>query len=141
MLVGCLCDVRASGKWQRAASLRGSQSKEIQKVPVTPTKPDSGPEMNKTYCAACPGIGGKGDGPAAEALKVQPADLTLLKQKNEGKFPAIKVSHVVGRAIRSGPTVLMRCRSEAVFRLYIQHDALVKLRIANLTRYIETIQR
>jgi mono/diheme cytochrome c family protein len=32
-------------------------------------------EMFKTYCAACHGLEGKGNGPAAPALKKEPANL------------------------------------------------------------------
>ncbi len=43
--------------------------------------------MIKAYCASCHGISGKGNGPAASALKKAPADLTLLARTNAGKFP------------------------------------------------------
>jgi len=47
------------------------------------------------YCAACHGKDGKGDGPAASALKVAPADLTALAQKNSGKYPVMRVTSVL----------------------------------------------
>ena len=52
--------------------------------------------MYTNYCAVCHGTEGKGNGPAADALKTPPADLTMLSKKNGGTYPAIKV----GSAIR-----------------------------------------
>jgi hypothetical protein len=39
------------------------------------------------HCAACHGSDGKGDGPVARLLKIQPPDLTRLAERNGGTFP------------------------------------------------------
>ena len=39
------------------------------------------------YCAPCHGTSAKGDGPAASALKIPPADLTAIAKRRGGKFP------------------------------------------------------
>jgi mono/diheme cytochrome c family protein len=83
--------------------------------------------MFKTYCGACHGVDGKGDGPAAAALKMPAADLTMLKQKNAGKFPAAKMSY--GHARTHFPSAGSRQRDMA------------KLRIANVLKYLESIQK
>jgi mono/diheme cytochrome c family protein len=44
-----------------------------------------------TFCAACHGTGGKGDGPAAAGLDRKPADLTALSARNGGIFPRTRV--------------------------------------------------
>src|SRR5437870_5993604 len=62
-----------------------AQQKEIKHVPVKPTSAASGPEMYNTYCAVCHGRDGRGAGPAAEALKAAPTDLTTLAKKKVGK--------------------------------------------------------
>src|SRR5271165_1456991 len=62
-------------------------------IPVTTSF--SGTEMFKTWCASCHGLQGKGDGPAAAALKIPPADLTQLAKKNGGKFPMEKVRNYI----------------------------------------------
>lgn len=49
--------------------------------------PPTGAEDYATYCAACHGPGGKGDGPAAAGLGRKPADLTQLSAANGGVFP------------------------------------------------------
>jgi mono/diheme cytochrome c family protein len=66
-------------------------AQEIKKVPIQPTPATSGKEMYNQYCAVCHGTGGKGDGPAADALKKKPADLTQLTRKNNGTFPELHV--------------------------------------------------
>jgi mono/diheme cytochrome c family protein len=44
-----------------------------------------------TFCAACHGSGGGGDGPAAAGLDRKPANLTRLAARNGGDFPGTKV--------------------------------------------------
>jgi mono/diheme cytochrome c family protein len=67
----------------------------IKEADAPRTQTFSGDELFKTYCAVCHGPGGKGDGPAAEALKQRPADLTQLSRKNGGKFPALEVKNYI----------------------------------------------
>ena len=64
-----------------------AQEKTVKKVPIVQSNPTSGKQMFGDYCAPCHGISGKGDGPAASALKTPPADLTVLAKTNGGKFP------------------------------------------------------
>jgi mono/diheme cytochrome c family protein len=40
--------------------------------------------MFRSYCAVCHGLDAKGSGPAAPALKMEPADLTTLAKENQG---------------------------------------------------------
>jgi len=117
--------------------------KEIKHVAIKPTSPASGQEMYKTYCAVCHGTEGKGNGPAAEALKVPPPDLTVLASKNGGKYPAMKVSAIIG-----GEEVLAAHGSKDMpiwghlFRsISSGHEAEVQQRVANLNKYIESLQK
>ncbi|HTS48918.1 MAG TPA: cytochrome c, partial [Bryobacteraceae bacterium] len=57
----------------------------------------SGREVYMNRCSACHGEDGKGNGPAVGALKVAPADLTLLAQRNAGAFPTERVKNIVGQ--------------------------------------------
>lgn len=60
-----------------------------------------GRQMFLEYCAACHGVSAKGNGPAAPALKIPPADLTTLAAHNDGRFPSVKVM----QAIKAGPSI------------------------------------
>ncbi len=52
-----------------------------------------------TYCAACHGVTGKGDGTVAEFLTIPAADLTQLARKNHNEFPRERARSVIdGRA-------------------------------------------
>ena len=57
----------------------------------------SGREIYMNRCSACHGEDGKGNGPAVGALRVAPADLTLLAQRNAGAFPTERVKNIVGQ--------------------------------------------
>ena len=71
------------------------QSTSQQKEPVRRADITSGKKIFANYCASCHGIDGKGNGPAAAALKPAPTDLTTLAKANEGKYPAGFVSAVL----------------------------------------------
>jgi mono/diheme cytochrome c family protein len=98
--------------------------------------------MYASYCAACHGKDGKGNGPAAQALKVPPPDLTALSRRNGGKFPGILVAH----AIASDADLAAHGSQDMpvwgpVFRALSRDDqALVQMRITNLTKYVESLQ-
>ena len=123
--------------------LAAAQTVEIKKVPVSSTRPDSGVEMFKTYCAACHGVDGKGDSPAAGALKVTPPDLTMLAHTNGGKYPAAQVVQVITGtdAISAHGGSEMPFWGPVFHSLSPSNDAIVKLRIANLVKYIESLQK
>jgi mono/diheme cytochrome c family protein len=51
----------------------------------------TGAEDFATFCAACHGASGRGDGAAAAGLDRKPADLTGLSARNGGVFPGTAV--------------------------------------------------
>lgn len=51
----------------------------------------TGSEDFTTFCAACHGSSGRGDGSAASGLDRRPADLTGLSARNNGVFPGTAV--------------------------------------------------
>jgi len=57
----------------------------------TPQEAPTGAEDFATFCAACHGTSGRGDGPAAAGLDRKPADLTGLTARNGGVFPGTAV--------------------------------------------------
>ncbi len=119
-----------------------NQTKTIEHTTVKPTSAASGAEMYKTYCAVCHGTDGKGDGPAASALKARPTDLTQLSKSNEGKFPALKVTAAIrgeGDVAAHG-TKDMPVWGSLFWNMSHGHEGEVQQRVANLTKYIESLQ-
>jgi mono/diheme cytochrome c family protein len=57
---------------------------------VDPDVP-TGAEDFATFCAACHGMSGKGDGEGGQELARAPADLTQLSARNGGVFPGTAV--------------------------------------------------
>lgn len=55
----------------------------------------SGISLFRTYCSTCHGREAKGDGPMADQLRYRPPDLTLLAQRNDGKYPADDVFRMI----------------------------------------------
>ncbi|MBZ5699927.1 MAG: cytochrome c [Acidobacteriia bacterium] len=119
--------------------------KTIKKAPIERTSAASGEEMYKTYCAVCHGIDGKGDGPAASEFKTPPTNLTLLAQHFNGKFPEAYVAEV----IKNGPKEAKKAHGSEDMPVWgpafgsISGGArspLVKLRISNLSKYLESMQ-
>lgn len=125
-----------------SANLTIAQDKVIKKTAVQQSDPASGKAMFASYCAACHGPAGKGDGPAASELKVAPADLTQLAKNNNGKFPADHVRSILdfgAKAPAHGTNDMPVWGT--LFRALDQNDQVkVNLRIRNLVEYIQTLQ-
>lgn len=114
----------------------------VRHVSITKTPSDSGKEMFKSYCAVCHGTDAKGSGPAASALKVPPTDLTVLAQKNGGKYPASHVAAIIrGQAApASHGSQDMPVWGPLFSSISQGHQAEVQQRIANLVGYIDALQ-
>src|SRR5580704_12515521 len=54
-----------------------------------------GADLYRAHCGACHGFDGKGGGSVAQALKVKPADLTILSKSSGGKFPTEQVRKII----------------------------------------------
>ena len=48
---------------------------------------EEGAALYASFCATCHGVSGRGDGPTAEIMAIQPTDLTALAAMNGGTFP------------------------------------------------------
>ena len=125
-----------------AGFVSAQTSKEIKKVPLTQTSPASGSEMFRTYCAVCHGVNGKGAGPAADALKKAPADLTRLTAGNHGKYPEDRVANAISGDAQIGAhgSREMPVWGDLFKSLNAGTSDLVRLRIVNLTDYVKSIQ-
>ena len=106
-----------------------------------------GEELYTELCAVCHGYSGKGDGPAATALRQIPTDLTLLAVSNNDEFPRAELEKSIygkgridahgsmdmpvwGRAFEYTKPEWTRTRRIN----FAQH------RIHNIVEYIETLQ-
>jgi len=117
----------------------------VKAAPIQQTSAASGQQMFATYCAACHGASGTGNGPAAAAMKVPPVDLTMLSQKNGGKFPTNHVSSVLqfGAANPAHGSADMPVWGDLMLSLTTSAnpDVQVHQRISNLTEYLKTLQK
>ncbi len=121
----------------------GAQEKDqtpIKKVPMPYSKPESGAQMFKDYCAVCHGPDGRGDGPAVEYLKAPPPSLRTLAKRNDGKYPDTKVVAVLhfGSESKAHGTSDMPLWG-SLFRTAGGRD-IAALRVNNLAEHIKTLQ-
>ena len=113
----------------------------IKRVNAQPTASVNGVDLFKEYCAVCHGNDAKGTGPAADALKKRPADLTQLARKNGGNFPELHVMNFI-----KGDDVVAAHGSRdmpimgQIFGYKSPNQDLVQVRIYNLLKYIEGVQ-
>lgn len=119
---------------------------QIKKAPAPVVSPANGEKMYDAYCGTCHGKDGKGDGPAAPALKDPVPDLTTLAQRHNGKYPTDYVNTVLHFGVQGkvahgnkempvwGP----------IFQSMVSTASNSKtsetMRIYNLNRYLETLQ-
>ncbi|HEY2013389.1 MAG TPA: cytochrome c [Bryobacteraceae bacterium] len=100
----------------------------------------SGQEMFKAYCASCHGASGKGDGPAAAALKNAPPDLTRLARNHDGKFPFGYVEDKL-KDVNESAHGSKQMPVWGPLLWSVSYNATeMQLRITNLVSYIGTIQ-
>ena len=118
-----------------------AQDKQIKRVPITQTSPGSGKEMFGTYCAPCHGLDGTGNGPAASALKKQPADLTQLAAKAGGKYPSAHVYAVLKQVDSPVHGSKEMPIWGSLFSSVSNNEGEIHMRITNLVNYVQTMQK
>ena len=123
------------------SGLSGQDVPTVKKTVITPSSPVSGRDNFMTYCATCHGKDAKGNGPAANALKRAPADLTQLSVRNGGKFPELRVI----RYIKGEDTIAAHGSRDMpvwgqLFRSLGEDSAVIALRVSNLVDYLKSIQ-
>jgi len=113
-------------------------------IPVSSAPANNGKQMYVNLCAPCHGADGKGNGPAAAALKKQPADLAALSRNHGGKFPSTHIVSVLefGAANPSHGMAEMPSWGPMLGSVdTATNDANVRaLRIRNLSRYLQSLQ-
>ena len=121
-----------------------SASAQIRNQRQPPIRPVDGASIFRNYCAACHGLDGRGNGPVSKALKRAVPDLTRLSQRNGGAFPAIHVRTTI--MFGSDDLIPAHGSKEMPFWGPIFHEIefdqdLGNVRLENVTKYIESIQR
>jgi mono/diheme cytochrome c family protein len=109
----------------------------------------SGEEEYIFHCASCHGLKARGDGPAADAFKIRPANLTLLARRNGGVFPDKRVfatidgsAVVAAHGTREMPVwggIFEQQGSYTYNRAATERE--VRGRIQRLVDYLKSIQR
>ena len=102
----------------------------------------SGDQLYKEFCAVCHGIDGKGNGPAASALKAPPTDLTQFSRRNNNKYNELKMRNIIGNSDAVGA----HGNSEMpvwgdVFKSISANETFGQMRVDALVKYLQTIQK
>jgi len=122
---------------------------EIKEAPLTWQQAalTDGEELFHELCAACHGVSGKGDGPAASAMAKPVTNLTVLSSNNDGVFPFKQVeksitgeSQVVAHGTIDMPVWGQRFEELRPDWKQFRRKALARQRIYNLTLHIESLQ-
>ena len=119
---------------------RAQETKVIKRVPVTDVRTIDGQALFDHYCAVCHGKDAKGSGPAADALKKAPADLTQITRKSGGNFPEVHVMRVIkgDDVVGAHGSRDMPIWGELFSSLNGRESS--ELRVNALMRYLETVQ-
>lgn len=121
------------------------QPTNVKAVPIVQSDPSSGKQMYTDYCAPCHGREGKGNGPAAAAMKTPPTNLSLLAKNNGGKYPDAHVSAVLTfgdekKAHGSKEMPVWGQLFQSLDWTSSTKDMEAKQRINRLNTYIESLQ-
>ena len=116
-------------------------AQELKREPIKPMAGVTGSESFREYCTVCHGIGGRGDGPAAKALKTPPADLTQLTARHDGKYPeALVRTTIMGEQALAAHGTREMPMWGPVFRS-VDSPQVTELRVHNLVEYLRSIQQ
>lgn len=102
-----------------------------------------GAELYASYCQVCHGEGGQ-IGPMADLLKNPPPDLTLISQRNGGKFPTDQISikvagkqDIAGHGASDMPVFWVAIKNGE----NLEEDREVEERINEIVAYLRRIQQ
>ncbi len=100
-----------------------------------------GKDNYQEYCAVCHGATGKGNGPAAPAMKSPVPDLTTMARRNNGKFDSAHAENVIRNA-GSLPTPAHGVETMPIWGSVFKGEdqSRATLRIKNLVTYLRSIQ-
>lgn len=112
-------------------------------LPVNNTNPTNAKQMYDNYCASCHGSDARGSGPVASELKSTPPDLTVLSRQHDGKFPSAHIAAVLrfGVDVPAHGSAAMPVWGRVLAGMDPRPSQITDLRIANLSHYLESIQK
>ncbi len=123
------------------AALTAAAQTKIKEIPAHAPSTVDGKALYQEYCAVCHGVAGKGHGPAAEALKAIPADLTQLASRNHGQFPYVEVQQTISAG---GPYLAHGTKDMPVWGSIFSDSArdtgFGAMRVYAVAKYIEQLQ-
>ena len=114
----------------------------IERKPAKPILSIEGKDSYVAYCAACHGRDGRGDGPAAPAMKGPIPDLTMIASRNHGKFDKLVVTRQI-----TGVDKRVSAHGSETMPIWgpifstIQGGEAATLRVRNLAEFLETMQQ
>lgn len=100
-----------------------------------------GQDLFRLYCGSCHGTDGRGNGPAAAALKTPPANLTTIRSRHGGAFPRDEIVTFITK----GDRVAAHGSSDMpvwgpIFQGLDPSPVRTRVRIDNLVSFIESLQ-
>jgi mono/diheme cytochrome c family protein len=134
LTLGAAALIAADGQTEQKPTLKRESVQRIESV--------DGKDLYRDYCAVCHGPEGKGNGPAAVALKTPPPDLTTIA-KRHGKFSAREVEDQItgtGQSMAGAHGTREMPMWGPAFRAANSNPDVAKLAIANLVKHLESIQ-
>ena len=109
---------------------------------------DIGADLFASYCAACHGATGAGDGDMADVVSIPSPNLTLLAKNNNGVFPMLEVLQLIdGRAgvrAHGGPMPLWgQVFSDEIGDAAGPYGSVLEVRgrLLSLAIYLESLQQ
>jgi mono/diheme cytochrome c family protein len=142
------------------AASASSQQAPVKRVTYRAVASVNGRDLYKEYCLHCHGEDGKGTGPDAAVLRAPPADLTTIAARNGLKFSSAAVEDKINgwklvprnmkdmsdraTAMNTGKDAenvpVMPLFGPIFASLYSQEIRDRQVRMANLTRYVKSLQ-
>lgn len=109
------------------------------------SRAEAGGRTYRAYCASCHGTSADGNGPMVEVLKIRPADLTRIRERNGGSFPEARIAAVIdgrleihGHGPGSMPVWGLTFRESG---RDTDQETEVRERIRDLVVFLESIQK
>jgi mono/diheme cytochrome c family protein len=101
-----------------------------------------GRDIFHAYCATCHADSGRGDGPIASVLDTPVADLTTIARRNGGIFPGERIRATIAgeQSVKAHGTREMPVWGP-IFRESEKKQEPGKLRLQNVTNYVESLQQ